>query len=173
MTSVFSWLGPWRPEQLRGTLMAIFVSEAAGAPMRSVPYARAVAGAGLEDDRYAKGLGHWIRTDACELTLASEEELCQAEHRSRLTLRDGAHRRNLVVRGLSLAACRRRHVRIGEVLTEFHRLRPPCGYLDRVTGPGTAKALGKAGGIGLRIIEGGVLRVGDEVRVIDAGNGSE
>ena len=68
--------------------------------------------------------------------------------------------------GIALAAYHRRRVRVGEALLEFHRLRPPCVYLDRLLQPGAARALGKAGGIGLRVVEGGVIRVGDPVTVL-------
>ena len=71
-----------------------------------------------------------------------------------------------MVRGISLDAFRQRQVRIGEVLLEFHRLRPPCGYLDRLVGVALGKALGKGAGIALRVVQGGVLRVDDTVRVL-------
>lgn len=163
---VFSWLGNWRRDQLQGVLVAIFVCEAAGAPMRRLNEARAVAGAGLAGDRYAEGAGHWKRTDACEVTLVTETDLHQAERHASFSFADGQHRRNLVVRGIPLLAFRRRQVRIGEVLLAFHRLRPPCGYLDRLLKTGAGKALGRGAGIGLRVIEGGVLRVGDAVSII-------
>jgi MOSC domain-containing protein YiiM len=63
-------------------------------------------------------------------------------------------------------AYRGRQVRIGNVLLEFHRLRPPCGYLDRLLQPGAAKALGRAAGIGLRVVEPGEIRCGDPVQVL-------
>ena len=166
MSPVFSWLQAWRPDQLRGTLTDIFLTDAAGAPMRRVQQVEAIGGVGLVGDRYAADQGHWRRTDACQVTLVGEEELRRAERRGGISFADGEHRRNLVVRGIPLDAMRRREVRIGEALFAFHRLRPPCGYLDRLLQPGTAKALGKGSGIGLKVIEGGMLRVGDEVVVI-------
>ncbi len=165
MATVFSWLKEWRPEQLRGTLVAIFVADAAGGRMRRVEQAEAIAGAGLAGDRYAAGLGHWKLTDACQVTLIAEEDLQVAQRRSGLSFSDGRHRRNLVVRGIPLDAFRRRRVRIGQALFAFHRLRPPCGYLERLAGPGTVKGLGKGAGIGLTVVEGGILRVDDEVAV--------
>ncbi len=166
MATVFSWLKEWRPEQLRGTLVDMFVAEEAGQAMRRVEQAEAVAGVGLAGDRYASSRGHWKATDACQVTLIAEEDVRWAERRSGLSFSNGEHRRNLVVRGIPLDAFRRRQVRIGEALFAFHRLRPPCGYLERLVGAGTVKALGKGAGIGLTVIEGGMLRVGDEVSVL-------
>ena len=84
-----------------------------------------------------------------------------------LDFSQGQHRRNLVVRGIPLDAFRRRRVRIGQALFAFHRLRPPCGYLERLVGSGASKALGKGAGIGLSVIEGGAVRVGDQVVVME------
>lgn len=167
---LFRWLDRWRAEELRGTLLDIFVADDAGAPMRRVDSALCVAGRGIEGDRYAAGRGHWIKTDGCELTLVRHEDILEAGRRAAHGFADGAHRRNLVVSVIPLAAYHRRRVRIGEVCLEFHRLRPSCGYLDRVVEPGTAKALGRAAGIGLRVIEGGTIRVGDPVEVVDVDN---
>jgi MOSC domain-containing protein YiiM len=165
LSPLFSWLADWRLDELEGTLVAIFVATAAAEPMRRVTEALAVPGAGLEGDRYATGRGHWRRTDACEVTLVNAPDVEAAGRRSGMSFADGEHRRNLVVEGIPLAAYRGRQVRIGEALLAFHRLRPPCGYLERLLQPGAGKALGRAAGIGLRVVEGGRLRVGDRVQV--------
>ncbi|MGB1111342.1 MAG: MOSC domain-containing protein [Gammaproteobacteria bacterium] len=163
MSELFSWLGSFGEERLKGRLEAIYMASAAGEPMVAVESAEAIPGKGLSGDRYAQGTGHWRLTDGCEVTLVSSKEI-QAGGEA---LEDGRHRRNLVVSGIDLQAARRRRVQIGEVVFEFHRLRPPCGYLDRVSGPGAAKALRKRGGIGLRVVSGGRIRVGDKVRLVD------
>ena len=166
---LFSWLRAWSREERNGTLVGIFVSGAAGAPMRAVDEVEAIIGAGLAGDRYAAGQGHWRQTDGCEVTLVTEEDMQRATRRSGIPFAAGEHRRNLVVRGIALAAFRRRRVRIGEVVLEFHRLRPPCGYLDRLYRPGAGKALGQGAGIGLRVLRGGRLHLGDAVEVLEAG----
>lgn len=167
MLPLFSWLREWRKRQLQGTLLDIFIADSAGAPMQRVERVEAIAGKGLAGDRYATDSGHWKRVDGCQVTLITHEDLQRAKRRSRIAFADGEHRRNLVVRGIPLDAFRRRQVRIGEVVLEFHRLRPPCGYLDRLVGKGAGKALGGGAGIGLRVIQGGVLQIGDIAQVID------
>jgi MOSC domain-containing protein YiiM len=166
MAPVFSWLGDRRPEGMRGTLAGIFVADEAGQPMRRLQRCEALTEMGLAGDRYASDSGRWKRTDTCQVTLVAEKDLLRAERRSGLPFAGGQHRRNLVVRGIPLAAFRERQVRIGTVLFAFHRLRPPCGYLERLVGPGTVKALAGGAGIGLTVVEGGTLRVGDEVRLL-------
>lgn len=156
----------WSEDDLRGTLCGIYISPVAGAKMQSVTRANAVAGSGLEGDRYALGAGHWKATDACQVTLVAAEDMEKAEHESGLPFDQGEHRRNLIVRGIPLAVYRSNDVRIGDALFRFHRLRPPCGYLERLLGPGAMHALRKRGGIGLTVVAGGVIRIGDKVSVI-------
>jgi MOSC domain-containing protein YiiM len=164
---LFPWLGRSRAPVPAGRLEAIFLAAEAGGPVARRAAARALAGAGLEGDRYAAGSGHWRRTDACEVTLVTAEDLGRAQQRGRIGFDAGEHRRNLVVSGIPLEAFANRTVRIGEAIFTFHRLRPPCGYLDRLVGRGAGKALGRGAGIGLRVVEGGLLRLGDRVEIVD------
>lgn len=163
---LFSWLRAWRPDELRGQLLDIFVAPHAGAPMQRLAEVECSPGFGLQGDRYALGRGHWIKTDGCEVTLITREDLQRAARRGPVDFAHGEHRRNLVISGIPLDAFRRNRVRIGPVLFEFHRLRPPCGYLDRLLEPGAGRALGRGAGIGLRVLEGGVIRLGDGVEVL-------
>jgi MOSC domain-containing protein YiiM len=164
---LFSWLNRWRADELQGTLVGIFVAPEAGAPMQPLDTVECLPGRGLAGDRYAEGKGHWIKTDGCQLTLITAEDVERASRRSGLDFSAGQHRRNLVVAGIPQAAFHKREIRIGDVTLGYHRLRPPCGYLDRVYRPGAAKGLGKGAGIGLRVLTGGYLRVGDRVEVVD------
>ncbi len=151
---------------MHGTLVDIFIANHAGEEMQQVDRIEAISGLGLAGDRYATGRGHWKLTDGCQVTLLTEEDLHKAEAHSDISFAAGQHRRNLVVRGIPLDAFRRRQIRIGEALFDFHRLRPPCGYLDRLVSAGAGKALGKGAGIGLKVIQGGILQVGDSVTVL-------
>ncbi len=171
-SALFGWLNTWRKDELQGQLLAIYVADAAGAPMQPLPSCRCEVGRGIVGDRYAEGRGHWIKTDGCEVTLVRAEDIDRLSGRGPVSFSTGEHRRNLVVSGIPLDAYRRSRVRIGDALFEFHRLRPPCGYLDRLLQPGAAKALGKCAGIGLRVVEAGTLRVGDAVEVMPAVAGS-
>lgn len=168
-SALFDWLNSWRDDELRGRLVDIFVAEAAGAPMRRLGEVACAVGAGLAGDRYAAGRGHWTRTDACQVTLVTVEDLRRAAARGPVSFAAGEHRRNLVIQGIPLDALRRHRLRIGEVAFAFHRLRPPCGYLDRLVQPGAGRALGSGAGVGLYVLSDGVIRVGDPVEVeVDA-----
>lgn len=163
---MFSWLNGWREDELRGTLLDIFTTPGAGEPMQRVRECHCLPGQGLAGDRYALAKGHWMKTDGCEVTLITQEDLERAARRGPQSFAEGEHRRNLVIQGIPLDALRRRRLRVGEVRFAFHRLRPPCAYLDRLLQPGAGKALGRGAGIGLRILDAGVIRVGDSVEVL-------
>lgn len=166
VSRLFAFLNTWRDDELRGRLQAIFIAPEAGAAMQSVQSGYCEPGRGLRDDRYAQGRGHWRNTDGCELTLVRAEDIERASRRGPVTFTNGEHRRNLVVSGVPIEAYRRAIVRIGSARLGFDRLRPPCGYLDRLLQPGAGKALGRSAGIGLRVLEGGEIRVGDPVVVL-------
>jgi MOSC domain-containing protein YiiM len=150
-----------------GRLTGIFLTEVAGAEMHECDQAQALAGRGLAGDRYAEGGGFWRLTDGCQVTLIHGEHLGRAERRLGRALNAGQHRRNLVVTGLHDLDLKGKILQIGSALFEWHRPRPPCGYLDRVAGGGTAKALGRNAGFCLRVLQGGIIRRGDAVRVIE------
>ncbi|WP_143741814.1 MOSC domain-containing protein [Thiorhodovibrio frisius] len=162
-----------REPSREGRLLAIFVADQAGAPMRSCDQAFALVDAGLADDRYALGRGFWRLTDGCQVTLICAEDLVRAQLRHGLALDAGQHRRNLVVSGLARTELRNREIRIGDALFDWHRVRPPCGYLDRISGPGTAKALGRQSGHCLRVRAAGLIKVGDRVHVSPPASGSQ
>jgi len=164
-----AWLRKRRGTET-GVLVAIFVADSAGAPMHERRQALALVDKGLAGDRYAEGQGFWRLTDGCQVTLVNAEDLRHAERRHRLELSRGQHRRNLVISGLAGIDLRGKGLRIGDALFEWHRVRPPCGYLDQVSGRGTAKALGRRAGQCLRVCEGGLISVGDSVKLVRRDN---
>ncbi|NCA73105.1 MAG: sulfurase, partial [Sphingobacteriia bacterium] len=106
-----------------GRVTAIFVADAAGAPMRACERTLALVDQGLADDRYALGRGFWRLTDGCQVTLILAEDLQRSVRRHGLPLDAGQHRRNLVVSGLVGVELRGRNLRVGEALLAWHRMR--------------------------------------------------
>lgn len=143
---------------------AIYIAGEAGAPMRRVLEVEAVVGKGLKDDRYLREQGHYSPSDTCQVTLIEAEALERMEALHGVHVSEGQHRRNIVTRGISHAEMRGRRFSIGSVVAEYDRPRPPCGYLQRITEPGMTRAMGEGAGIGIRVLEGGVIREGDEIR---------
>ncbi|MDT0633001.1 MOSC domain-containing protein [Rubrivirga litoralis] len=147
-------------------LVALYTAPAAGAPVVRVPEARALAGRGLEGDRYAAGEGSFSRWPGRgrAVTLISAEALREAEAAFSVSLSAGEHRRNLVVEGLDPALLRGVPFQIGEARFEGVRLCAPCKYLVRVTGQAEAfDALVGRGGLRAEVAAGGTIREGDAV----------
>jgi MOSC domain-containing protein YiiM len=97
--------------------------------------------------------------------------LIQREHLNviaGLLRRDGISpeltRRNLVVSGVNLLALKGERFRVGEVLLEGTGPCEPCSRMEENLGPGGYNAMRGHGGITARVLEGGVLRIGDTVR---------
>lgn len=124
--------------------------------MLCVDSARAVAGKGLEGDRYTGGSGKRGVT------------LIQAEHlpviaalAGTTTIDNATLRRNLVVSGIPLVALKGRRFRIGDVLLEGTDACDPCSRMEAALGPGGFNAMRGHGGLCARILEGGSFRLGD------------
>jgi MOSC domain-containing protein YiiM len=74
-------------------------------------------------------------------------------------------RRNIAVAGINLFSFKGRRFRIGQALLETTGWCQPCARLEQRLGPGTFQAMRGHGGITARVIEGGIIRLDDQVRV--------
>jgi MOSC domain-containing protein YiiM len=149
-----------------GTVEDIFVTSKGSTPMEQVEEIRVVEGRGIEGDRYAEGTGFWTQYgDVCEVTLIQGEHLDEIEAEG-LKIKNGEHRRNIVIRGIDLQDLRKRKFRIGEATLRYARPRPPCRHVQDMTEPGMTKALRNRGGICVDVAQGGTIRAGDEIEIL-------
>ncbi len=150
-----------------GRLIAIYTTTEAGAPMKPRDEVRAVAGVGLEGDRYAEQIGKHSQTPGTgrQLTLV-EREAIEAVRADGTELADDETRRNLLTEGVPLSHLVGRSFRVGDVVLRGVRLAEPCSYLAGLTRPGVSRALVHRGGLRADIVEGGTLRPGDLITPI-------
>jgi MOSC domain-containing protein YiiM len=141
-----------------GRVQWIGLRPARDVPMQQVDSVEAEAGSGLVGDRYKGGSGKRGVT------------LIQAEHLPVIAALSGhgeivpaTLRRNLLVSGIPLVALKGRRFRIGEVLLEGTDDCDPCSRMEAALGPGGYNAMRGMGGLCARILEGGMIRAGDEV----------
>lgn len=146
------------------TVEAIFTTPAAGQPMIAHDRIGAIAGQGLEGDRYTLGTGFYSDgQDGRQLTLIEAEDLDRL-NASGVELTRQESRRNIVTRGVKLPALIGKQFYVGDVLCEGIRMCPPCNHLEDLTRPGPLSGLARSGGIRAHILTDGTIQIGDEVR---------
>ena len=146
------------------SLEGIYTAPRAGAPMEQQGAVVLVAGLGIVGDRYALHTGTWSdpRWPDQELTLFA------AEVAEAIGIASYEVRRNLITRGVDLVDLIGVRFRIGGALLSGVRVCAPCRYIQRINGrAGLTQALSDGhGGLRARIIEGGMVRLGDAIELV-------
>jgi MOSC domain-containing protein YiiM len=126
--------------------------------MIAVSCVEAKPGKGLTGDRYSS------RNGVREVTLIQREHLdAIAGERHLSTLDPGILRRNLVISGIDLNALMYQRFRIGAVVLEGTGPCDPCHKMNLALGPGGETAMQGRSGITARVLQGGILHVGDRI----------
>lgn len=151
---------------LAGVVELLAIAPQVEAPMQLVDRTRALAGRGLQGDRYANGTGTFSprsgHRPGYELTLIAAEVV------EELTARDAAHdftstRRNVLTRGIDVNALVGRDFWISDVHCRGLRLAEPCAHLERLHGPGLLRPLIHRGGLRADILDDGDLAQGSPI----------
>jgi MOSC domain-containing protein YiiM len=152
-----------------GTVEAIHVTTAGSAPMEAIERVRAIAGVGLEGDRYAAGTGHYSGDPKVDrhVTLIEAEEIELLAAATGIVLAPGESRRNVTTRGIRLNELVGRRFRIGPVECEGTRLCEPCQYLTDLVGQPILAPLVHRAGLRAKILGDGHIAVGDAVVALD------
>ena len=147
------------PQQ--GSVEWIGIRSARKLPLTPVEQIEATTDIGLAGDHYSKLSGN------------RQVTLIQAEHLDGVAsmlgidaVKPETTRRNIVVRGINLLALKDKHFKVGEVTLEFTGLCHPCSRMETQLGPGGYNAMRGHGGITARVLNGGVIGVGDVVGVV-------
>jgi MOSC domain-containing protein YiiM len=148
-----------------GRIVAIFTAPGEGKPMEARDEVEAIAGAGLEGDRYAIEAGKYSGTKIGKraVTLMEREAVNGAVREYGIELTEQETRRNLITEGVPLNHLVGLEFRVGDVLLRGYDLSEPCVYLEELTRVGVRKPLVHRGGLRAEILEGGPIHVGDKV----------
>jgi MOSC domain-containing protein YiiM len=122
-----------------------------------------VAGHGVVGDRYESS-----RNGPRQVTLIASEDI--AAITAFLGLPEIAPellRRNIVTRGINLVALKDGRFRVGAALLEGSGDCAPCSRMEKTFGPGGYNAVRGHGGITARVINGGIVHLGDPVERAD------
>ena len=147
-----------------GTVTAIHVAPAQGAPPERVDAVEAVANCGLRGDRYFHDEGTFSDRAGCAVTFIESGTLAAVERDYDITLDPGAHRRNVTTRGVALNHLVGERFRVGDAVCLGTELCEPCSYLERhLEGEGIQDALVHRGGLRARLVESGEIHTGSAI----------
>jgi hypothetical protein len=153
---------PYGRDRRVGSVAGLLVAPNAESPLGRVDAVDAVAGRGLEGDRYYEGRGTFSgRGRGYELTLVESEVL------DSIDLPWEQARRNIVTRGIALNALVGHRFKVGDVECIGRRLAEPCAHLEKLSRPGLLRPLVHRAGLRADILQGGRITVGDEVAAAD------
>jgi MOSC domain-containing protein YiiM len=149
---------------MAGRIEGIFISPRKGLLPEPVESVRALAGSGLEGNRY------FFDGDAppgVALTLIAAEAVEALEREHGISIEARESRRNLVTRDVDVNALVGKTFRIGDVECRGVELCEPCTSLQAMTKPGIIKGLAHRGGLNADILSDGEISVGDAVVAAD------
>ena len=145
-------------------LLGIYVAAQATELPHAVDHIRALAGRGLEGDRYAASGGTFSDNPGKrDVTLIELEALESYERESGRKISPAEARRNLLTQGVRLNDLVGREFQVGAVRLLGLRLSEPCTHLARLTHPETLAGLVHRAGLVAEILNDGNLQVGDEI----------
>jgi MOSC domain-containing protein YiiM len=149
----------------RGTVLSIHIATAASAPILSVAEVQAIAGKGLEGDRYYLQTGTYSKTPGTgrQVTLIEIEAMEALRREYEIDIDAAQARRNIVTRGVALNHLIDREFAVGEVVLRGTRLCDPCSHLERLTVKGILRGLTHRGGLRADIVREGFIRIGDVI----------
>jgi MOSC domain-containing protein YiiM len=150
-------------------VVSLHIAAQAAAPMQSVATVIAVAGRGLEGDRYFEQTGTYSTHPGSgrEITLIESEAVAALAREYDIQLPPGLARRNIVTRAVALNHLVGKTFVIGAVVLRGMRLCEPCLHMEKLAAKGAAHGLIHRGGLRAEIVSGGEIRVGDAIQVID------
>jgi len=149
-----------------GQIAFIQIAPMATEKLVSVREVQAVAGEGLEGDRYFKKSGTYsnIPGKGRQITLIELESVEALKRDLKIELEPAQTRRNIVTRSVPLNHLVGQQFRLGrEVVLQGLRLCEPCNHLESLTLKGVREGLLHRAGLRADIISGGTIRVGDPI----------
>jgi MOSC domain-containing protein YiiM len=149
----------------RGSVLSIHIALAGSAPVVSVSEIQAIAGKGLEGDRYYLKTGTYSKTPGSgrEVTLIEIEAIEGLRREYEIAIDAAQARRNIVTRGIALNHFIDREFAVGEAVFRGARLCEPCAHLEKLTVKGVRRGLIHRGGLRAAVVHGGIIRVGDMI----------
>jgi len=147
-----------------GKVVGLFTVDRMAGPMKKAERFSALAGRGIEGDRYFLGTGTYSKKPepGRQVTLIQSEVLESLKDKFNITVKPEECRRNVITRGIEINNLVGTEFFVGTVRLRAHRITQPCLYLEKLLGqPGLYKELWDNGGISCEILTDGVIKEGD------------
>ncbi len=146
-----------------GKVIAVCISENKGTQKKEVPEIRLISGWGIEGDAHA---GKWHR----QVSLLATEKI--DEFRSKgASVDNGAFGENIIVSGIDLKELPvGTRLRIGDALLELTQIGKEC-HTHCAIYDQTGDCIMPREGVFTEVIEGGIVKSGDEIELIEADPG--
>jgi MOSC domain-containing protein YiiM len=152
---------------IEGRVETIVVRDRSRVPARKIDATTAIVGVGLADDRFGQRGEPELSTR--QVTLLQFEHLPIIAKLARVEAIDPIQlRRNLVISGINLVALRNARLQVGAAVLEIVSPCHPCSIMEETIGRGGYAAMCGHGGMNARVIVGGLIKLGDGVRVLVA-----
>jgi MOSC domain-containing protein YiiM len=154
---------------VHGIVVSLYVAPQAAAVMQSRDQVDAVAGRGLDGDRYFTGTGTYSRDPATgrHVTLVEIEAIEGLRRDYGIEIAPAQTRRNIITRDVALNHLVDREFFVSEVRLRGMRLCEPCAHLEQLTKRGVLRGLIHRGGLRAEILNGGTLRIGGPIATIE------
>ena len=147
-----------------GIVVALFTVDRRAAPMKKVEQLYALAGRGIEGDRYFLGTGTYSKSPepGRQVTLIKSEVLESLKNKLEINVKPEESRRNILTQGIEINDLIGTEFYVGTVRLRAHRITQPCLYLEKLLDqPGLYKELWDNGGISCEILSDGVIKERD------------
>lgn len=155
--------------QAPGSVISLHIAPTGAAAMQTVSQVRAIAGRGLEGDRYFVGIGTYSKNPGTgrHVTLIESEAIEGLKREYGVELAPNQTRRNVVTRAIALNHLVEREFFVGAVRLRGARLCEPCAHLEKLSARGALRGLIHRGGLRAEILTSGTIHVGDTIAPID------
>jgi len=147
-----------------GKVVSLFIVDRRAEPMKKVEQLSALAGQGIEGDRYLLGTGTYSKKPepGRQITLIRSEILESLKDKSDITVRPEESRRNVLTEGIEINKLVGTEFYVGTVRLRAHRLTEPCKYLENLLEqPGLYEELWGNGGVSCEILTDGIIKEED------------
>ena len=154
---------------VRGFVVSLHIAPTGAGVIQNCDQVKAIAGRGLEGDRYFAGIGTYSHDPGSgrHVTLIEIEALEGLKRDYGIDIAPGNLRRNIVTRDVALNHLVEREFLVGRVRLRGTRLCEPCAHLERLTERGALRGLIHRGGLRAEIVSGGTIDIRDSMTLPD------